>query len=154
MKKSLFILLIIAVFLVYIKFDSVIEIVNDFKYPALDISVGNFSLEGDGVLILDVILENNTENPIFVDTLEITYIVVLDIEHYEETKRNFIVKKTIDKDQLKVFVMLRDYYNTKFEPDISGWIRQKKKGFGLQISVKDNSGKTIKWAKRHVDIST
>ena len=48
--------------------------------------------------------------------------------------------------------MLPGYYNFEFESEASAWIRQKKKRFGLKISVKDNFDKTIKWAKRNIDI--
>jgi hypothetical protein len=136
-------------------FDKFIEVVNDFRYPTLNISVENFSLEDDGVLTLDVKLKNVTENPISVGNLEITYIVILDNKNYETTKRNFIVKKTLDKkDELKVFVMLSAYYNFEYEDEAPSWMRQKKNSFGLKISVKDNSDQIIKRAKRNVDIAT
>ena len=155
MKKILFFLLIFAAFIIFMNFDRSIEIVNDLRYPTLDISVENFSLKEDGVLALDVKLENVTENPISVGTLEIMYVVVLDNKNYEETERNFIVKKTIEpKDQLIVFVMLSDYYNLESEDEAPAWIRQKKNRFGLKITVKKNSGETIKQAKRKVNIST
>ena len=155
MKKSLFVVFIVAAFIIYMNFDKFIEIVNDFKYPTLNISIEDFSLKDDGVLTLDIKLKNVTDNPISVGKLEITYIVILDNKHYETTNRNFIVKKTIDKkDDLNVFVMLSDYYNLEFESEAPAWIRQKKKSFGLKISVKDNFDKIIKWAKRNIDIST
>ncbi|MGB5884524.1 MAG: hypothetical protein WBG28_10530 [Desulfobulbales bacterium] len=155
MKIVLFFLLIGSVFIIYMNFDSFIEIVNDFKNPTLNISVENFSLKEDGVLTLDVKLKNVTDNPISVDKLEITYIVILDNKNHEITNRDFIVRKTIDKkDQLVFHVMLSDYYNPVFESEAPTWIRQKKKSFGLKISVKDNFDKTIKWAKRYIDIPT
>ena len=155
MKKTIFILLIVAAFVIFMNFDKFIEVVNDFRYPTLNISVENFSLEDDGVLTLDVKLKNVTENPISVGNLEITYIVILDNKNYETTKRNFIVKKTLDKkDELKVFVMLSAYYNFEYEDEAPSWIRQKKNSFGLKISVKDNSDQIIKRAKRNVDIAT
>jgi len=155
MKKTIFILLIVAAFVIFMNFDKFIEVVNDFRYPTLNISVENFSLEDDGVLTLDVKLKNVTENPISVGNLEITYIVILDNKNYETTKRNFIVKKTLDKkDELKVFVMLSAYYNFEYEDEAPSWMRQKKNSFGLKISVKDNSDQIIKRAKRNVDIAT
>ncbi|MFC1845090.1 hypothetical protein ACFLZ5_09925 [Thermodesulfobacteriota bacterium] len=155
MKKSLFVVFIVAAFIIYMNFDKFIEIVNDFKYPTLNISIEDFSLKDDGVLTLDIKLKNVTDNPISVGKLEITYIVILDNKHYETTNRNFIVKKTIDKkDDLNVFVMLSDYYNLEYEDEAPSWMRQKKNSFGLKISVKDNSDQTIKRAKRNVDIST
>ena len=62
MKKTIFILLIVAAFVIFMNFDKFIEVVNDFRYPTLNISVENFSLEDDGVLTLDVKLKNVTEN--------------------------------------------------------------------------------------------
>ena len=82
MKIVLFFLLIGSVFIIYMNFDSFIEIVNDFKNPTLNISVENFSLKEDGVLTLDVKLKNSTDNPISVDKLEITYIVILDNKNH------------------------------------------------------------------------
>jgi hypothetical protein len=155
MKIVLFFLLIGSVFIIYMNFDSFIEIVNDFKNPTLNISVENFSLKEDGVLTLDVKLKNVTDNSISVGKLEITYIVILDNTNHEITNRDFIVRKTIDKkNQLIFHVMLSDYYNPVFESEAPTWIRQKKKSFGLKISVKDNFDKTIKWAKRYIDIPT
>lgn len=155
MKIVLFFLLIGSVFIIYMNFDSFIEIVNDFKNPTLNISVENFSLKEDGVLTLDVKLKNVTDNPISVGKLAITYIVILDNKNHETTNRDFIVRKTIDKKgQLIFHVMLSDYYNPVFESEAPTWIRQKKKSFGLKISVKDNFDKTIKWAKRYIDIPT
>ena len=155
MKKALFLLLIGAAFIIYIKFDRVVETVNDFKNPTFNISVENFSLKEDGVLTLDVKLKNVTDSAISVGKLEITYIVILNNGSYEKTNRNIIVKKTIDKkDQLNVYVMLSDYYNSAVEPEAPIWLRQKKKSFGIKISVKDYSDKTIKWAKRRIEIPT
>ena len=50
--------------------------------------------------------------------------------------------------------MLSDFYNPRVEPEAPTWLIQKKKSFGIEISVKDNFGETIKWAKRNIDFST
>ena len=137
MKKALFLLIICAAFILYFNFDRFIETVNDFKNPTFNISVENPTLGEDGVLTVDVKLKNVTDSTISVGKLEITYITVLNNRSYEETIRNILVKKTIDKkDQLSVFVMLADYYNSEVEPEAPIWLRQKKKNFGLRISVK------------------
>jgi hypothetical protein len=154
MKKFLFFLLIGAAFIIYINFDSFIETVNDLTNPTFEISVVNSSLENDGVLAFEVLLENVTDSPISVGKLEITYIVILDRRNHKKNNRNIIVRKTIDKkSQLYIYVMLPDYYNPELDSEASAWIRNKKKSFGIKISVKDNFDKTIKWVKRDIDFS-
>ena len=155
MKKTLFFLLLVAAFIIYMNFDSFIETVDDFKNPTFNISVENFSLAEDGVLTFDVKLKNVTDSPISVGKLEIAHLVILNNRNYEESNSNIIVRNTIDKKgQLYVSVMLSDYYNPKVEPEAPTWLRQKKKSFGIEISVKDDFDKTIKWAKRNIDFST
>jgi hypothetical protein len=152
MKKFLFFLLIGAAIIIYMNFDSFIETVNDFKNPTFNISIGFSSLENDGVLAFEVLLENVTDRPISVSKLEITYIVLLEGKRYKKTNRNILVRKTIDKkSELPIYVMLPDYYNPEIDPEASTWDRNKKKSFGIKISVKDNFDETIKWAKRNID---
>jgi len=153
MKKIfLFILLIGAAIIIYLNFDSFIEKANDLKNPTFNISIGYSLLENDGVLAFEVLLENVTDRPISVSKLEITYIVLLKGKRYKKMNRNILVGKTIDKkSELPVFVMLPDYYNPEIGPEASTWDRNKKKSFGIKISVKDNFDKTIKSVKRNVD---
>ena len=110
------------------------------------------SLEADGVLTSKVLLENDTKSPLFVSKLEISYIVLLKNKRHTEVNRNIIVRDTIDKEShLLIYVMLPDYYNYEIDPEASIWDRERKEKFGIQISVKDNSDKTIKWVKRKID---
>jgi hypothetical protein len=155
MKKLLLFSLIGVAIIIFIDFDSFIEKVNDFKNPTFNISVVYSSLEKDGTLTFKVLLENVTDSPISVDKLEITYIVLLKGKNYEKMNRNIIVKKIIDKkSELPVFVMLPDYYNSEIDHEASIWDKNKKKSFGIKISVKDDFDETIKWAKRNIDFST
>ena len=153
MKKIfLFILLIGAAIIIYLNFDSFIEKANDLKNPTFNISIGYSLLEDDGVLAFEVLLENVTDKPISVSKLEITYIVLLKGKRYKKMNRNILVGKTIDKkSELPIFVMLPNYYNPEIGPEASTWDRNKKKSFGIKISVKDNFDKTIKSVKRNVD---
>ena len=153
MKKIfLFVLLIGAAIIIYLNFDSFIEKANDLKNPTFNISIGYSLLENDGVLAFEVLLENVTDRPISVSKLEITYIVLLKGKRYKKRNRNILVGKTIDKkSELPVFVMLPDYYNPEIGPEASTWDRNKKKSFGIKISVKDNFDKIIKSAKRNID---
>ena len=122
--------------------------VNDFKNPGLHISLVDFSLVADGVLTSKVLLENDSGSPIYVGKLEITYIVLLKNKRHKVAKRSIIVRNTIDKkSDLLVYVMLPDYYNHEIDPEASTWDRERKEKFGIKISVKDNSDKTIKWTK-------
>jgi len=151
-KLLLFVLLLGAAIIIYLGFDSFIEKVNDFKNPGLHISLVDFSLEADGVLTSKVLLENDTKSPLFVSKLEISYIVLLKNKRHTEVNRNIIVRDTIDKEShLLINVMLPDYYNDEIDPEASIWDRERKEKFGIQISVKDNSDKTIKWVKRKID---
>ena len=151
-KLLLFVLLLGAAIIIYMDFDSFIEKVNDFKNPTLNISIEYSSLENDGALTFGVLLENVTDRPISISKLEITYIVLLKGKNYKKMNRNILVGKTIDKkSELPIFVMLPNYYNPEIGPEASTWDRNKKKSFGIKISVKDNFDKTIKSVKRNVD---
>jgi hypothetical protein len=152
MKKLLVLVLIGVAILVFVDFDSFIEKANDFKNPTFNISIGYSSLENDGVLAFEVLLENVTDSPISVGKLEITYIVLLEGKRYKKMNRNILVRKTIDKKSaLPIYVMLPDYYNPEIGPEASTWDRNKKKSFGIRISVKDNFDETIKSVKRNID---
>jgi hypothetical protein len=152
MKKLLVVVVIGVTILIFVDLYSFIEKVNDFINPTLNISIVSSSLENDGVLTFKVLLENVADRRISVGELEITYIVLLKGKNYKKMNRNIIVRKIIDKkNELLVFVMLPDYYNSEIDPEASAWDRNKKKSFGIRISVKDYSDKTIKWAKRNRD---
>jgi hypothetical protein len=153
MKKILLSALLLgAAIIIYLNFNSFIEKANDFKNPTFDISIGYSSLENDGVLTFEVLLENVTDSPISVGKLEITYIVLLEGKRYKKMNRNILVRKTIDKkSELPVYVILPDYYNPEVGPEASTWDRNKKKSFGIRIAVKDNFDETIKSVKRKVD---
>ena len=154
-KLLLFVLLLGAAIIIYMGFDSFIEKVNDFKNPTFNISIEYSSLENDGALTFGVLLENVTDRPISVSKLEITYIVLLKGKRYKKMNRNILVGKTIDKkSELPISVMLPDYYNPDIDTEASTWGRNKKKSFGIKISVKDNFDKTIKSVKRNVDFWT
>jgi hypothetical protein len=47
--------------------------------------------------------------------------------------------------------MLPDYVNLGVEPTASLWIRNKRKNFGIKVSVKDNLDETIQWTKIKID---
>lgn len=152
MQRYLFFLVIFLLAIIYISFDSFTAKLNDFKSPGLHISLVDSSLEADGVLTSKVLLENDTKSPIFVSKLEISYIVLLKNKRHTEMNRSIIVRDTIDKEsRLLINVMLPDYYNNEIDPEASIWDRERKEKFGIQISVKDNSDKTIKWVKRKID---
>lgn len=154
MKKLLILLVIGTAFIIFFDLDSFIEKINDFINPTFNISILNPSLEKDGVMTLEVLLENVTNSPIFVDKLELTFIVIPTRVNYEKRKSDIIVGKTIDKkDDLRVYVILSDYYNPEVEPEAEARLRQKKENFGIKITVKDKIGDTIKWAKRKIDFS-
>ena len=153
MKKILFFSLIGAAIIIFMDFDSMMEKVNDLKNPTFNISVVYSSLENDGALTFEVLLENVTDSPISVGKLEITYIVFLDGKNYKKENRNIIVRKIIDKQsELPIYVILPNYYKPGIGPEASTWIRNKKKSFGIKISVKDNFDKIIKSAKRNIDL--
>ena len=154
MKKLLLLVLLPgAAIIIYMGFDSFIEKVNDFKNPTFNISIEYSSLENDGALTFGVLLENVTDRPISVSKLEITYIVLLKGKNYKKMNRNILVGKIIDKKSaLPIYVMLPDYYNPEIGPEASTWDRNKKKSFGIRISVKDNFDETIKWAVRNIDL--
>jgi len=153
MKKLLLFLLIGAAVIIFMDFDRFIEKINDFKNPTFNISVLYSSLENDGALTFEVLLENVTDSPISVGKLEITYIVLLDGKNYKKMNRNIVVRQTIDKkSELPIYVMLPNYYKPGVGPEASTWISNKKKSFGIQISVKNNFDKTIKSAKRNIDL--
>lgn len=153
MKKLLLFLLIGAAVIIFMDFDRFIEKINDFKNPTFNISVLYSSLENDGALTFEVLLENVTDSPISVGKLEITYIVLLDGKNYKKMNRNIVVRQTIDKkSELPIYVMLPNYYKPGIGPEASTWIRNKKKSFGIKISVKDNFDKIIKSAKRNIDL--
>jgi hypothetical protein len=152
MQRFFFFLVIFLLVIIYMSFDSFTAKVNDFKNPGLHISLVDSSLEADGVLTSKVLLENDTKSPIFVSKLEISYIVLLKNKRHTEVNRNIIVRDTIDREShLLIYVMLPDYYNYEIDPEASIWDRERKEKFGIQISVKDNSDKTIKWVKRKID---
>ena len=151
-KLLLFVLLLGAAIIIYIGFDSFIEKVNDFKNPTFNISIEYSSLENDGDLTFRVLLENVTDRPISISKLEITYIVLLKGKKYKRMNRNILVGKIIDKKSaLPIYVMLPDYYKPEIGPEASTWDRERKEKFGIKISVKDNSDKTIKWVRRKID---
>jgi len=153
MKILLFVLAIGTAILIFVDLDNFIEKVNDFKNPTFNISILHPSLRQDGVLTLDVLLENVTDSPLFVDRLELTYIVLLESKNYKKMNRNILVEKNIDKkSELPVSVMLPDFYKPEIASESSSWDRNKQKKFGLRIFVKDNSDNTIKRAKRNIDI--
>ena len=156
MKKLLLsVLLFGAAIIIYLNFGSFIEKANDLKNPTFNISIGYSLLEDDGVLAFEVLLENVTDRPISISKLEITYIVLLKGKNYKKMNRNILVGKVIDKkSELPIYVMLPDYYNPEIGPEASTWDRNKKKSFGIKISVKDNFDKTIKSVKRNVDFWT
>ena len=156
MKKLLLsVLLLGAAIIIYLNFDSFIEKVNDLKNPTFNISIGYSLLENDGVLAFEVLLENVTDRPISVSKLEITYIVPLEGKRYKKMNRNILVGKVIDKkSELPIYVMLPNYYNPEIGPEASTWDRNKKKSFGIKISVMDNFDKIIKSVKRNIDFWT
>jgi len=155
MRRILVLVLIGAAFFIYMNFDNFIETVNDIKNPTFTISVENPSLGDDDVLSFDVSLENVTDSPIAVSNLEITYIVILEDKSSKESSTNIAANKVIDKkDQIYIHVELSDYYNSDIDPEASTWTRNKKNSYGIKISVKDNSDKTIKWVKRKIAVST
>lgn len=152
MSRFLIFLVIFLVGVIFINFDNIVETVNDFKNPTFNITVGESSLGNDGTLSFKITLKNVTGDPIFVDKLGIKYIVFIDDDRYEFENREIEVSKTIDgKNPLDIDVILSDYINPNFEPTASQWIRNKRKNFGIKISVKDNSGKTIQWTKIKLD---
>ena len=153
MKRLLLLVLLSgAAIIIYMGFDSFIEKVNDFKNPTFNISIEYSSLENDGALTFGVLLENVTDRPISVSKLEITYIVLLKGKNYKKMNRNILVGKIIDKKSaLPIYVMLPDYYNPEIGPEASTWDRNKKKSFGIKISVMDNFDKIIKSVKRNID---
>jgi len=151
--QRLFIFLgVFLVVIFLINFDNIVKIANDFKEPALDIEVGKSLLGADGTLTAKVTLKNVTESPIFVDRLGITYIVFIDDNRYEFEKRDIEARMTIDgKNQENITVVLPGYVNPKFEPSASQWIRNKRKKFGIKISVKDNFDKIVQWTNIKLD---
>jgi len=153
MKKLLLsVLLFGAAIIIYLNFGSFIEKANDLKNPTFNISIGYSLLEDDGVLAFEVLLENVTDKPISVSKLEITYIVLLEGKRYKKMNRNILVGKVIDKkSELPIYVMLPDYYNPEIGPEASTWDRNKKKSFGIKISVMNNFDKIIKSVKRNID---
>jgi hypothetical protein len=152
MQRFLFILVICLVGIIYINFDSIVEKVNDFKTPTFDIAVEESSLGADGDLTLKIILKNVADSPVFVRELGITYIVFPDENNYDYKNRDIEVRQTIDKiNPLDITVILPDYFNLKVEPAASLWIRNKRKNFGIKISVKDNFEETIQWTKIKLD---
>jgi len=156
MKKLLLsVLLFGAAIIIYLNFGSFIEKANDLKNPTFNISIGYSLLEDDGVLAFEVLLENVTDKPISVSKLEITYIVLLEGKRYKKMNRNILVGKVIDKkSELPIYVMLPDYYNPEIGPEASTWDRNKKKSFGIKISVMNNFDKIIKSVKRNIDFWT
>jgi len=152
MSRFLILLVIFFVGIVFIKFDFIVQTLNDFKEPTFDITVGKSLLENDGTLTFKVELKNVKDKPIFVDRLGITYIVFIDDNRYEFENRDIEVRKTIDSEnQEDITVALPGYVNTKFEPSASQWIRNKREEFGIKISVKDNFDKTIQWTNIKLD---
>jgi len=148
MSRILIFLVIFLAGIIFIKFDFIVKRVNDFKKPTFNITVGKFSLEKDGTLTFRVELKNVKDSPIYVNKLGITYIVFIDDDRYEFANRDIEVKKEIDIEiPLDIDVTLFNYVTPKFEPTASQWIRNKKEKFGIKISVKDNSDKTIQWTK-------
>jgi len=135
----------LALVLYFSNFDSLIEKGNNLLNPPFNISVINPSLNNDGVLDFEVLLENDSDHPITVGKLELTYIVIPTRVNYEKRNRNILVRKIIDKnDDLSVYVILSDYYNPEVLPEAESWLRLKKKSFGIEISVKDKADDTIK----------
>ena len=153
-KKGLivFLLLISAGFyIIYINFDSLNEKWEDFINPSFNISVINSSLNNYGDLEFEVLLENNSDHLVSVGNLELTYIAIPTRANYEKRNREISIGKTIGKkDDLSIHVKLSDYDN----PEAESWLKQKEKNFGIEITVKDNIGNTIKWAKRKIDLSS
>ena len=148
MQRFLFILAIFLVGIVYLKYDFIVEKVNDFKEPALNIAAENISKGDDGSLTFKVILNNATDKPIFVGKLVITYIIFIDDDRYTVENKDIEIGKTIDeKNPLDANVILSDYFNPDFEPTASLWIRNKRKNFGIKISVQDNFDESIQWTK-------
>ena len=152
MQRFLAILVICIVGIIFLSFDAIISTVNDFKKQTFNIIVVNSSLGADGALILKVKLENVTDIPIFVGKLGITYIVFPDENNYDYNNNEIEVRKTIDpKNPLDITVMLPDYVNLGVESTASLWIRNKRKNFGIKVSVKDNLDETIQWTKIKTD---
>ena len=153
-KKGLivFLLLISAGFyIIYINFDSLNEKWEDFINPSFNISVINSSLNNYGDLEFEVLLENNSDHLVSVGNLELTYIAIPTRANYEKRNREISIGKTIGKkDDLSIHVKLSDYDN----PEAESWLKQKEKNFGIEITVKDNIGNTIKWVKRKIDLSS
>ena len=153
-KKGLivFLLLISAGFyIIYINFDSLNEKWEDFINPSFNISVINSSLNNYGDLEFEVLLENNSDHLVSVGNLELTYIAIPTRANYEKRNREISSGKTIGKkDDLSIHVKLSDYDN----PEAESWLKQKEKNFGIEITVKDNIGNTIKWVKRKIDLSS
>ena len=144
MKKIIFLLLIGAAIMIYLNFDAIVERVNNFENSTVNITVENSSLASNGALEFDVKLENVGNSPISVGNLDIAYILILDGTDYTRTHREIKVRKTIDKkDELLIRVMLPDYTNPSVDPEASVWIRNKKKSFGVKISVIDYFGQTV-----------
>lgn len=152
MQRFLAILVICIVGIIFLSFDTIINTVNDFKKQTFNIIVVNSSLGADGALILKVKLENVTDIPIFVGKLGITYIVFPDENNYDYNNNEIEVRKTIDpQNPSDITVMLPDYVNLGVEPTASLWIRNKRKNFGIKVSVKDNLDETIQWTKIKID---
>ena len=153
-KKGLivFLLLISAGFyIIYINFDSLNEKWENFINPSFNISVTNSSLNNYGDLEFEVLLENNSDHPVSVGKIELTYIAIPTRVNYEKRNREISIGKTIaTKGDLIVHVKLSDYYN----PEAESWLKQKEKIFGIEITVKDNIDNTLKWAKRKIDFSS
>jgi len=152
MQRFLAILVICIVGIIFLSFDTIISTVNDFKKQTFNIIVVNSSLGADGALTLKVKLENVTDIPIFVGKLGITYIVFPDENNYDYNNNEIEVRKTIDpKNPLDITVMVPDYVNLGVESTASLWIRNKRKNFGIKVSVKDNLDETIQWTKIKTD---
>jgi hypothetical protein len=152
MPRFLIVLLIFLVGIIFINFDNIVKTVNDFKEHPFNITVEESSLGKDGTLAFKVVLKNVADSPIFVGKLDITYIVFIDDDRYEFANKDIAVRKTIDEENpLDINVALPNYANPKFESTASQWIRNKRKNFGIKISVKDNFDKTIQWTKIKLD---
>jgi hypothetical protein len=152
MSRFLIVLVIFLAGIIFINFDIIVEKLNDFQEPTFNITVEESPLGKGGALTLKVILKNVVDSPIFVGKLGISYIVFVDDDRYKFENRNIEVRKTIDRENpLDITVILPDYANPKFEQTASQWIRNKRKNFGIKISIKDNFGKTIQWKKIKLD---
>jgi hypothetical protein len=152
MQRFLAILVICLVGIIYLGFDTIVEKINELKTPTFSISVVRPSLGTDGTLTFKVMLKNVTDSPIGVAGLGITYVIFPDDNSYEYKNTEIEVRETLDpKQQLDIPVVLADYVNPLVDPTASSWVRNKKKKFGIKISVKDYSDKTLQWTKIRID---